>query len=372
MKEQPLHIGIQQRVLPVYRVPFFDKLAENYLGKVSVFYGLPRNHEMLETNAVPQIALHVRGRNLHLFSGQFYLCWQFGFMQWLQSWQPDVLIMEANPRYPSSRCATRWMKAHHRKVIGWGLGSPTSQDFLGKLRMNQRRKFIHQFDALITYSQQGAKEYSALGFPKGRIFVAPNAAAARPTTIPPERPLKFEFNQPQILFVGRLQERKRVDVLIEACAKLPQELQPSLHIVGDGPARSALVQLAHSLYPNTKFYGAMHGKELATLFQKADLFVLPGTGGLAVQEAMSYGLPVIVGEADGTQSDLVRSENGWVLNTGSVEELTTRMAEALQDIRALRKKGSASFAIVRDDVNLEAMLAAFEKAIGTVMKGSPG
>jgi len=99
MKEQPLHIGVQQRVLPAYRIPFFDKLAESYLGKVSVFYGLPRSHEMLETNTVPQIALHVRGRNLHLFSGQFYLCWQFGFMQWLQSWQPDVLIMEANPRY---------------------------------------------------------------------------------------------------------------------------------------------------------------------------------------------------------------------------------------------------------------------------------
>ena len=203
MKEQPLHIGIQQRVLPVYRVPFFDKLAENYLGKVSVFYGLPRNHEMLETNAVPQIALHVRGRNLHLFSGQFYLCWQFGFMQWLQSWQPDVLIMEANPRYPSSRCAIRWMKAHHRKVIGWGLGSPTSQGFLGKLRMNQRRKFIHQFDALITYSQQGAKEYSALGFPKGRIFVAPNAAARQANHYTPRTTFEVRIQPTADTFCGQ-------------------------------------------------------------------------------------------------------------------------------------------------------------------------
>jgi len=372
MKDQPLHIGIQQRVLPVYRIPFFDKLAEQYLGKVSVFYGLPRSHEMLETNAVPQIALHTRGRNLHFFSGQFYLCWQFGFIQWLQSWQPDVLIMEANPRYPNSRRAIRWIKNHHRKVIGWGLGSPTTKGFFGKLRMNQRRKFVQPFDALITYSQQGAEEYSALGFPKERIFVAPNAAAARPTISPPKRPLKFELNQPQVLFVGRLQERKRVDMLIEACAKLSQEVQPQLHIVGDGPAKSTLLQLAQACYPGTKFYGAMHGKELAALFQKADLFVLPGTGGLAVQEAMSYALPVIVGEADGTQSDLVRPENGWVLNTGDVEVLARIMAEALHDIAALRKKGSASFAIVRDDVNIETMLAAFEKAIGTVMKGSIG
>ncbi|MGV8026258.1 MAG: glycosyltransferase [Anaerolineaceae bacterium] len=369
MKEQPLHIGIQQRVLPVYRIPFFDMLAEEYLGKVNVFYGLPRSHEMLETNAVPEMALHTRGRNLHIFSGKFYLCWQFGFIPWLQSWQPDVLIMEANPRYPSSRRAIHWMKKHHRKMIGWGLGSPISQGFLGKLRMNQRRKFIRHFDALITYSQRGAEEYSALGFPKERIFVAPNATAARPTTTPPERALKFDFNQPQVLFVGRLQERKRVDVLIEACAKLPQELQPQLHIVGEGPARNTFMQLAQEWYPNTKFYGAMHGKDLATLFQKADLFVLPGTGGLAVQEAMSYALPVIVGEADGTQTDLVRPENGWVLKAGTVEELTTIMAEALKNVAALRKKGSVSFTIVRDDVNLESMLAAFVKAISAVMKG---
>ena len=41
-------------------------------------------------------------------------------------------------------------------------------------------------------------------------------------------------------------------------------------------------------------------------FAGADLFVLPGTGGLAVQEAMSYALPVIVAKGDGTQEDLVR------------------------------------------------------------------
>jgi len=368
MKEQPLHIGIQQRVLPAYRIPFFDMLAEHYRGKVSVFYGKARRHEMLQTNAVPEVALHQRGKNIHLFKGQFYLCWQLGLMQWLQAWKPDVLIMEANPRYLSSRRAIRWMKAHRRKVIGWGLGSPATHGLFGRLRMKQRRKFIRQFDVLITYSQQGAEEYQALGYAGEYIFVAPNAVAARPTNNPPERPMHYEFNQPQVLFVGRLQERKRVDMLIDACAQLPQETRPQLHIVGDGPARNELQQLAQMRCPDAKFYGAMHGKELAALFKKADLFVLPGTGGLAVQEAMSYALPVIVGEADGTQSDLVRSENGWMLQAGGVNELVQIMRDALHDITTLRKKGSASYTIVRDEVNLEAMVAAFEKAIITVMK----
>ena len=37
----------------------------------------------------------------------------------------------------------------------------------------------------------------------------------------------------------------------------------------------------------------------------SNIFVLPGTGGLAINEAMAYGLPVICSEADGTEKDLV-------------------------------------------------------------------
>lgn len=368
MTEQPLHIGIQQRVLPAYRIPFFDMLAEHYRGKVSIFYGNALNHEMLQTNAVPEVALHQRGRNIHLFKGKFYLCWQSGLLPWMQAWNPDVLIMEANPRYLNSRRAISWMKVHHRKVIGWGLGSPNSAGWLGRMRIQQRRRFIRKFDALITYSQQGAGEYQKLGFSQERIFVAPNAVAARPDNPPPQRSLQYEFNQPHILFVGRLQERKRVDILINACALLNEEIQPHVHVVGDGPARTALQELAQQHYPETTFYGAMHGKDLESLFKKADLFVLPGTGGLAVQEAMSYALPVIVGEADGTQSNLVRSDNGWVMQHGSAEELANILREALRDVTSLRMKGAVSYAIVRDEVNLEAMVEAFDQAIITVMK----
>ena len=368
MKEQAWRMGIQQRVLPAYRVPFFDLLAQTYQGKVSIFFGTARSHEMLETNALPQIASYKKGRNLHLFAGQFYLCWQLGLLEWLQEWQPHVLIMEANPRYPLSWKAIRWMKKQKGKVIGWGLGSSISKDFFGYLRAHERSRFIRQFDALITYSKQGAEEYQRLGFPKERIFVAPNAVTRKPTDPPPRRPGRYEFNQPNVLFVGRLQERKRVDALINACASLPPELQPQLHIVGDGPARCKLEQLAQENYAQTKFYGAVHGKELEALFYKADLFVLPGTGGLAVQEAMRYALPVIVGQADGTQSDLVQAENGWVLERGGVVELKNKMIEALSDLAALRAKGVASFNIVRDEANLEKMAVAFQAAINAVME----
>jgi glycosyltransferase involved in cell wall biosynthesis len=72
---------------------------------------------------------------------------------------------------------------------------------------------------------------------------------------------------------------------------------------------------------------------------------------------------VIVGESDGTQSDLVRDENGWTLTTVSDEELNRLMQTALGDIARMRRMGAASYRIVSHEINLETMVDAFARAI---------
>jgi glycosyltransferase involved in cell wall biosynthesis len=276
--------------------------------------------------------------------------------------------VEANPRYLTTPAAVRWMKQRGRPVLGWGLGAPPLSGPLAGLRQAQRFSLIRRFDALPTYSRRGADEYAALGFPADKIFVAPNAAAARPTRPMPSRPQTFD-RQPNVLFVGRLQTRKRVDLLLQACAALPENLRPRLVIVGDGPERAALESLAKAIYPSTEFPGTKHGAELAPYFSTADLFVLPGTGGLAVQEAMSYGLPVIMGRGDGTNDDLVRASNGWQLR--GPETLTKLLHEALSDVSRLRAMGAESHRIVAEEVNLEKMVEIFIEATNRVKSNTP-
>jgi len=368
IKPTQIRIGVMQRVLPSYRVPLFDALANEFNGNVSVFSGEPRKSEALTGAVVPQTAKMWRGKNYHLFNGPFYLCWQSGLLEWLTDWQPHVLIMEANPRYLRSTAAMQWMRKKDGRLIGWGLGFPNTHGSLSVLRMSVRKRLVNKFDALITYSNQGACEYEALGFSGDRIFTAPNAVAPRPAYPIPKRPPTFRGNKPVVVFVGRLQKRKRVDTLIRACAALPSDVQPLIWIIGDGPQRTVLENLANEIYPQTKFYGAQHGTQLAKHLRSADLFVMPGTGGLAVQEAMSYGLPVIVGVADGTQEDLVRDENGWLLADDSIQTLKDTLASALLDISVLRKKGSASYRIVSQEINLENMVAVFSRAIEKVME----
>jgi glycosyltransferase involved in cell wall biosynthesis len=363
-----IRLGILQRVLPSYRIPLFDALADAFNKNVSVFAGAPRKVESLNTSGEPVSAKLWRGKNVHIFGGPLYVCWQSGLMQWLSDWIPNVLIMEANPRYIHSPAALQWMRKQGGKLIGWGLGSPNPQGMFSSYRLSLRKKFIQQFDALITYSSQGASEYAALGFSPDHIFTAPNAVAPRPKHALPERSNEYLGGRPILVFVGRLQDRKRVDTLIRACATLPPTILPTLKIIGDGPSRTALEALAKEVYPDTIFYGAKHGSDLEQHLRSADLFVLPGTGGLAVQEAMSFALPVIVGEADGTQDDLVRPENGWLLPDISVQTLADTITCAVGDIDALRKKGAASFRIVDQEINLENMVSVFSRAINTVLE----
>lgn len=367
MREFPGKVGLVQRVLPAYRAPFFNALGSVCREGLGVFAGAPRPKEMIQPAGALENAALTRGKNLHLFSGRFYLCWQVGLMAWLKAWNPDALIVEANPRYLRTPAAAGWMQRRKRPVIGWGLGAPAPQGFLAPLRQARRRGFLSHFDALITYSQTGARDYAALGFPPKQIFIAVNAVTPQPNHPLPERPDTLAGGRGRVLFVGRLQARKRVDNLLQACAALPNSHQPDLVIVGDGPAREALAALAEDIYPRAIFTGALFGSALASEFRAADLFVLPGTGGLAIQQAMSYGLPVVTAEADGTQEDLVRPANGWQVPPDDVPALTQSLETALEDASRLRRMGREGYRIVSEEINLDQMVRVFLKALKSVL-----
>ncbi len=355
-------LALQQRVLPSYRAPFFDLLAESCEGGLSLFAGQPRPEEGIATATSLRITNYALANNLHLFTGLLYLCYQRGLLHWLEESNPDALIVEANPRYLATPSAVKWMHRRGRPALAWGLGSPPLSGPFNGFRQTRRLAFLSQFDGLLAYSQRGADEYAALGFPREKIFVAHNAVSPRPTHTPPLSTFHF---LPSLLFVGRLQARKRVDLLLKACAQL--ESQPRLVIVGDGPERIALEALAQKVYPSAQFVGARHGDELKPWFAEADIFVLPGTGGLAVQEAMSHALPIIVAKGDGTQDDLVRAGNGWQIPPDDFEALVSALKDALSDRARLRTMGAESYRIVAEEINLEKMVEAFVAALNAVM-----
>ena len=356
-----MSVGLMQRVCAGYRVPLFDTLAEILPGGLSLYAGDPRPEEMIDQSQKVKKASFWHAENVHLFSGRFYLCIQRDVLTWLRQTDPQALIMEANMRYLRGKDAAAWMHRRGRPVIGWGLGTGST----GGVLLKQHLKL---YDALITYSSSGKESYISAGFPEDRIFIACNAAAPRPTRPMPERLSDAFDGSPIVLYVGRLQPRKRLDLLMRACAAQPPELRPRLWIIGDGPIRGELEKTAESVYPQTEFFGALYGDELTAHFDRADLFCLPGTGGLALQQAMASALPLIAAEADGTQADLVRPGNGIQVTPGDLDELTAAITKMLSDPGKLRKMGEESFRIVREEINLEAMADVFAHAVAYVQR----
>lgn len=352
-------IGLVQRVLPSYRLPFFDKLATECSDGLTLFAGEPLPIESINTLGQPSVARLVRLRNIHFLdpSKKMYLCYQYGLGQALRNTLPTALIFEANYRYLSSYPAIQWAKRSNIPLVGWGLGAKPLSGGLRQLRNH----FLGQFGALVAYSAAGAEEFALTGFPREKIWVAKNAATDAPTALAPIRQLS---KKARLLFVGRLQPRKRIDLLIEVFASLKDRYGAELVIVGDGPDRVRLEGLAGTRDSAIRFAGHLEGQALEQEFLQADLFVLPGTGGLAVQQAMSFALPLIVAEGDGTQDDLVTPRNGWLVKPADRDDLASKIHYALQDRAKLEKMGQESYRIVQDEVNIAIMAKTFIKAIG--------
>jgi glycosyltransferase involved in cell wall biosynthesis len=355
----PGRLGLQQRILPAYRAGFLDRLADACAGGLSVFAGEPAPNEARGESGTLHSAHLIPADNRHLLGGRAYLCYQQGLVRWLEAWDPTALIVEANWRYLSTPRGVGWMHARGRPVLAWGLGAPSVTGRHAGLARAALMQFLRRFDGLIAYSSRGAEEYAAAGFPRERIFVAPNAVLPAPSRHTARPPLAGR--PARVLFVGRLITRKRVETLLRACAA--QDPRPALRIVGDGPQRSILETLARHVMPETEFVGELHGEDLAESFRWADLFVLPGTGGLAIQEAMAHGLPVIVAQGDGTQADLVTDEAGWILPPEDDAALTAALREALAAPERLRRMGEASFRRVAGGFNIDAMVESFVAAL---------
>lgn len=350
--------GLQQRVLPSYRIPFIDKLGESCGQGLEVFAGRPRPHEAILHGRQPQVAVWVNARNLEI-PGPSTLVLQPGLTRWIRGWRPQALVLEANPRYLANWFAPGIARAHRARVVGWGLGAPRALEPGAPLRRGLWGTFLSRFDALIAYSNRGAGEYERCGFDPQEIYVAHNAVLDGPSLPIAREPAA---GRPlRVLFVGRLQQRKLVDLLLRACAEVDPEAE--VRIVGDGPARSELEVVGRRMLQRVDFTGALEGEALSEAFGWADLFVLPGTGGLAVQEAMAHGLPVIAAAGDGTQEDLVRPSNGWLVEPGSYTSLLGALRRAQADPGGLLKMGESSRRIVAEEVNLGRMVEVFIEAM---------
>lgn len=169
---------------------------------------------------------------------------------------------------------------------------------------------------------------------------------------------------PTVLFVGRLDQEKRVDELLRAFAGLPATRPARLEIVGDGTHRAAWTALARRLgvADRTRFHGFVDEADLLAAYGRAAVFCMPGVAelqSLATLEAMAAGTPVVAADAMALPHLVQPGRNGWLYPPGDVDALTGRLAALLGDARLRRRMGAASRELVAPH-DIGATLAAFE------------
>ena len=130
---------------------------------------------------------------------------------------------------------------------------------------------------------------------------------------------------PIVLYAAKLQARKHPDDLLRAAARLKDRgIRFHVVMVGSGEMAAELVDLAARLgLENVHFHGFANQSALPQIYGAADVFVLPSENepwGLAVNEAMCAGLPIVASAEIGCAADLVRAGvNGQTFAAGDVE-----------------------------------------------------
>jgi glycosyltransferase involved in cell wall biosynthesis len=152
-----------------------------------------------------------------------------------------------------------------------------------------------------------------------------------------------------VLFVGRLVERKGVAQAIEAIAKLGPT-GPRLEIVGEGPERPALAQLADRLGVGDRvvFRGRVPAPELQASYARAAVCVLPSvqdtrgdTEGLGVVllEAMNHGTPVVASRIGGIPDIVEDGVSGLLVPPADADALAAAIRRVLSDPALARRLG---------------------------------
>lgn len=185
-------------------------------------------------------------------------------------------------------------------------------------------------------------------------------------------------SEPTVLFVGRLDQEKRVDEIIRAFALLPEDLPGQLEIIGTGTKADDWAALATSVgvAHRVRFRGYVPDDELLTAYSDADVFCMPGIAelqSLVTLEAMSSGLPVVAADAMALPHLVRPGVNGWLYTPGDVRELANRLGDLLTDADLRRRMGAASRELVAAhamDGTLDAFEGIYDKVLDNRLQGA--
>ncbi|HKX73566.1 MAG TPA: glycosyltransferase family 4 protein [Candidatus Saccharimonadales bacterium] len=221
-----------------------------------------------------------------------------------------------------------------------------------------------------------------LGFGRLRLMVSPSKYLAQKLALegfdvpvghvyngialPNEQPLPAE---PNLLYVGRLEHVKGVDVLLRALPGIVTAVPGAhLRIVGDGPERARLEQLAEELGVTNAvtFCGWLKGDAVLAEYAKAKLHIIPSVWPenlpTVAIEALAVGRPIVGSRVGGIPELIEDGVTGEIVTPGDHQELATAITGLLTDKQLAAKATAAR--VSADRFALSTFITNIEKIYG--------
>jgi glycosyltransferase involved in cell wall biosynthesis len=371
--EHPIRATIVQPALAKYRIAVFRELASRPGIKLRVVYGAVKGLDNVPAEgfeAVPSFRWQARGLVFNPAD------WTYASRK-----HSDVVIFQWTPRSASLPLALLRARAGGAVPILWGHGY--AKDERGR-RRGARKLLAKGARALVFYEPTTRDEYIRDGWDPKECFVALNSLdhsemvearewwLARPEQLDKFRKQHRIDGGPMLLFVSRLHADNRVELLIQATARLAQEF-PGLKtvIIGNGAGEKARLQAVareNGATGSVVFLGGIYDEwKLAPWFVSAAVFCYPANVGLSIIHAFWYGVPIVTSDYRAIHNpEFVALEHGvngltyQHLNldamTGALRQIVTDPALRTSMSHAARRTVEQRFTIPRMVDGLEAAI----------------
>lgn len=318
IKNKKLIILITPMLQP-YRITFYKKLSIALEEKFDlIIYHGTKEYEDGRPAYNGIIPFKEKGFRIKTYKVHpFKIVLNVGMYKTLKNQNPDLIIVQGIAGDMSLRLITRWAKRHNKRLIFWTCGwePGIAKGIFLSLKNKYVASFFKRADSHLTYSSKASLYVEKMGVDKSIVetcyngIETDNLIIASQTILERAKEIRKKYhleNGLTFIYVGGLIAEKRVELLLDAFIHLYEEYKNiKLIIIGDGPLRMIIEEKIKLQENPNIFYLGRIINDVDQFIAASDCLVLPGIGGLALNQAMFWGKTCIVSKADGTEDDLV-------------------------------------------------------------------
>lgn len=293
-----------------------------------------------------QVVAREQKYRFHEFQvGSYVFRRHIGVVEKLKSLRPDVVVLLSHVGNISHWHLMGLKEKLGFKLIAWQCGYEYNP---GRLKQAILRRFVPKFDHHLAYHSNARTYALTHGASEDQVTVIHNTINEERIVCLPKAEARSLLltRHPEIgsrrilLFVGAVLAEKRIETILAALDRLKRQ-DVVLVLVGDGEHLPA-IRAACAGRNDVILTGAIVDG-VGPYFDAAEMYLLPGTGGLGINEAMAHSLPIVSGYADGSADDLVvDGENGFRLREGTPAEMAEKIAMILDTPGMSERMGAFS------------------------------